>query len=98
MRKAPSKPKVELSSELAERLIKPLLETLEIEAAEDECDEVARAIGAIICALAHEEDKDMRESFAEDLLAAIYAKTAGFEEATRAFTEFVSTKYLELVI
>jgi hypothetical protein len=92
----PKRP-VPLTPELADALIEPILERLELEVDEDEDDQVARSLAGIICALASEADPDMRAMFAEDLIKSIYSKTAAINEAAEAFARFAGGKYLQLV-
>jgi hypothetical protein len=72
---------VELSSELADEMIQPILDCIEIE----ENDEVAKALIGLFCVIAHEESPDVRDSFVSDLALRIYAKTMACRDAAMAF-------------
>jgi hypothetical protein len=74
---------LEPSPELANALIAPILEYIEI--AQD--GEAAKALTSMIRVMAHEENKGVRELFAYDLIKAIYAKTPECGEAAMTFAD-----------
>ena len=74
---------VEPSTELANALIKPILNAVEVE----QDDEAAKALIALIRVMAKEKSPDVRELFAFDLITAIYAKTAACRAAATTFAD-----------
>lgn len=71
----------EPSTDLANELVEPILEYIEIK----QDDEAAKALITLIRVMANEESKDVRELFAYDLITAIYTKTAACRKAAMAF-------------
>jgi hypothetical protein len=73
---------VELSSELADQLVSPLIESIEID---DDDDQTARAIITMIRVVADEPDPYLRASFVDDIAAKIFARTNSCRHAAMAF-------------